>query len=81
MIQSNLYDTMQIGQPFTQEYITKFDFSKNTVGFAPNFNAVEGIKIKKHFNTPDIILISIGGFIVFVVFVAVCIKVAGGKKT
>jgi len=72
---------MQIGMPFTQEYITKFDYGHNTVGFVPNFNAADGVKIKKHFNPGQIVGISIAATIGFVVFMAVCAKVAQGKKT
>lgn len=67
-----------LGAPFMQQFVTTFDYDKNTVSFGTNANAAAGVFCKKSLTGLDIFLIIagiiVGGLILAIMYLKLCKK-------
>jgi len=67
-----------LGAPFMQQFVTTFDYDKNTVSFGTNANAAAGVYCKKSLTSLDIFLIIagivVGGLILAIMYLKFCKK-------
>ena len=67
---------MILGEIFAIQYPIKYNYNHNTVGFAINTNAVEGVTITSKLNGLDVSLIIGGSVLGIIIAIACCLKCA-----